>query len=107
MKLQLNAQEQPVSVTLITDEVVIVQVDDVIDLLGNARYLGAQKVIAKAEHFCADFFDLRCGLAGEMLQKFANYRMQLTILGNWQYVDCCALQDFIRECNRGQAIAFQ
>ena len=31
-------------------------------------------------HLGADFFDLRTGLAGEVLQKFTNYRARLAIV---------------------------
>lgn len=106
MQLQLNAQTQPYSATLIADDVVVCSVNDGVDLLGNATYLGAKHVIADASHFAAEFFDLRTGLAGEILQKFSNYQMRLTIRGQWQQINSHALGDFIRECNRGDAITF-
>lgn len=106
MKLSLNGQTQPPSAELLDDGSVVETVNDGLDLIANADYLGARHVIARAEHFSAEFFDLKTGLAGEILQKFANYRMQLTILGNWSDIASGALADFIRECNRGGAVTF-
>jgi hypothetical protein len=106
MKLELNALNQPATATVISDDVVIQTTNDGVDLLGNADYLGAKHVIAEDKHFSPDFFDLKTGLAGEILQKFSNYRMKLTIKGEWQEINSKALRDFIRECNRGDSIEF-
>ncbi|MDX1342996.1 DUF4180 domain-containing protein [Reinekea sp. G2M2-21] len=106
MKLVLNPQTKPQSVTLVADDVVIWTVNDSLDLLGNASYLGAQHIIARQCHFADEFFDLSTRLAGDILQKFANYRVKLTIEGEWREINSRALRDFIRECNRGEAIEF-
>jgi hypothetical protein len=106
MQLQLNALVKPATATLLADDAVIHSIADGLDLLGNADYLGAKHIITEDKHFSTDFFDLRSGLAGEILQKFSNYRMKLTIKGEWQEINSKALRDFIRECNRGDAIQF-
>jgi hypothetical protein len=36
-------------------------------------------IVTEAD-LCPEFFDLRTGLAGELLQKFANYRARLAIV---------------------------
>ena len=106
MKLELDALTKPISAIVHSDDVVVSTVADGIDLLGNASYLGAKRIVAQKAHFVDDFFDLQTGLAGEILQKFSNYRMRLTIEGEWQEINSRALRDFIRECNRGEAIEF-
>jgi len=53
-----------------------------------------------------DFFDLKTGLAGEILQKFSNYRVKLAIVGDFEEVKSKSLRDFIRESNRGRTVNF-
>jgi len=54
------------------------------------------------------FFQLRTGLAGEILQKFVNYRVRLAILGDFTQpaADSTALRDLIRESNSGRTTWF-
>jgi hypothetical protein len=55
-----------------------------------------------------DFFDLRTGLAGEVGQKFANYRMLLVIIGHlaqWT-AKSRAFRDYVREANEGSSLWF-
>jgi hypothetical protein len=54
------------------------------------------------------FFDLRSGLAGEVVQKFANYRVGLVIVGDvTEHVAASsALRGFVRESNRGRQVWF-
>jgi hypothetical protein len=54
------------------------------------------------------FFDLRSGVAGEFLQKFANYGRRLAIVGDISTAveRSDALRDFVRECNRGHQLRF-
>jgi hypothetical protein len=49
---------------------------------------------------------LKNGLAGEVLQKFSNYRVRLVILGDFSQFDSKSLKDFIRESNKGKLINF-
>jgi uncharacterized protein DUF4180 len=37
-------------------------------------------LIVRESDLCPEFFDLRTGLAGELLQKFVNYRARLAII---------------------------
>jgi hypothetical protein len=106
MKLKLDAQATPPAAIVLNETCVVSSLADGLDLIGNADYLGARQIVAKDLHFSSEFFDLKTGLAGEVLQKFANYRMKLKITGNWREVHSKALRDFIRECNRGEAIEF-
>ncbi|MGK2697540.1 DUF4180 domain-containing protein [Serratia surfactantfaciens] len=54
------------------------------------------------------FFQLRSGIAGAVLQKFVNYRLRVALLGDitpW-LAQSSALQDFVREANRGEQVWF-
>lgn len=80
--------------------------DDFLDLLGNASYQNAYKVIVHKSQLPNNFFDLKTRIAGEILQKFSTYNMQLAIVGDFENIESKSLRDFIRESNRVGRIVF-
>ena len=54
----------------------------------------------------SDFFDLKNGIAGEILQKFSNYRMPLAIVGDFTRHKGNSIKDFIRESNQRKQVIF-
>ncbi|MFF5703092.1 DUF4180 domain-containing protein [Streptomyces sp. NPDC012794] len=76
---------------------------DVLDLVGNAAWQGARWVVVPAGRFDEAFFRLSTRIAGDIVQKFVNYRVGLVVLGDIsRHTDTStALRDFVRECNRG------
>mgnify|MGYP001081623007 CR=1 FL=1 len=100
-------QKGDVKIAELTDKTMCIEnVEDAVDLLGNADYQGARRVIVQQQQLHPDFFVLRTGMAGEILQKFSNYRMQLAIVGDFKNVESKSLRDFIRESNRQGRIFF-
>ena len=91
---------------VIAEDVVINNDRDALDMMVNAGYLEADSVIMNEKHFDKSFFDLRTGMAGEVLQKYVNYRMKLAIVGNFENYQSDSLNAFIVECNRGNSIFF-
>lgn len=87
-------------------EDVYATVDDFLDIIGNANYQGAEKIIIPKENIHPDFFDLKTRLAGEVLQKFSTYRQKLAIVGDFSDYKSKSLQDFIRESNRTGLVIF-
>jgi hypothetical protein len=81
-------------------------VDDALDLLGNADYQGARRIVIHQSQLHPDFFELKSGLAGDILQKFSNYRMQLAIVGDFHNISSKSLRDFIYESNKQGRIFF-
>lgn len=81
-------------------------VEDAIDILGNADYQEASKIIIYKEDLSEDFFRLSTGIAGEILQKFSNYRKKLAIVGDFTSIQSKSLRDFIRESNRTGSVVF-
>lgn len=65
---------------IITDKVILRSTEDGLDLLGNLYYQGFDKIIIHEKNITPEFFDLRTKIAGEILQKFAQYQMPLIIL---------------------------
>ena len=88
------------------DGVAAETVQDALDLLADACYHGAEALLLRQDQLPAAFFDLQTRLAGEILQKFSNYRMRLVILGDFAAVERESLRAFIRESNRGKLVAF-
>jgi hypothetical protein len=56
--------------------------------------------------FDPDFFRLKTGIAGELLQMFTNYRVMLAIVGEVAKYPGDSLRAFVRECNRGRHVFF-
>lgn len=83
-------------------------VRDALDLIGDAGYQGAQWVVIPAGRFDEAFFQLSSRIAGEIIQKFVQYRMGIVVLGDISRHTAAssALRDFVRECNRGRQTWF-
>jgi hypothetical protein len=81
---------------------------EVLDLIGNASYQGAEWVVVPAERFDEAFFQLRTRVAGDIIQKFVQYRVGLVVLGDISRHTAAstALRDFVREANRGRQTWF-
>ena len=79
---------------------------DLLDILADAGYNGSTGIVVHSATLSRDFFDLKTGLAGEILQKFSKYRMKLAIIGDFTEVKSKALRDFIRESNTRGTINF-
>ncbi|MBK7215341.1 MAG: DUF4180 domain-containing protein [Bacteroidales bacterium] len=89
-----------------SDQIEINTVQDALDLMANCRYNGSEKIIVNSKNLHPTFFDLKSGMAGEILQKFSNYRCQLAIIGDFENIESKSLRDFIRESNRMGRIFF-
>ncbi|MFC2358688.1 DUF4180 domain-containing protein [Porphyromonas endodontalis] len=91
---------------IITDKVILRSTEDGLDLLGNLYYQGFDKIIIHEKNITPEFFDLKTKIAGEILQKFAQYQMPLIIVGDFSKYKSKSLNDFIFESNKSQQINF-
>lgn len=80
---------------VISDEVIIQSAQDGLDLMGNIYYQGFDKIVLYEENITPDFFDLKTKIAGEILQKFSNYRIGLAIVGDFSKFESKSMRDFI------------
>lgn len=85
---------------VISDNAIIQSASDGLDLLGTLYYQGFDKIILHEHNLCEAFFDLKSGMAGELLQKFSNYRVRLAIVGTFSAYTSKSLSDFIFESNK-------
>jgi hypothetical protein len=91
---------------LIDKSFVINETQDIVDLMGELWDHDCRLIIIGKDHFNKDFFDLRTGLAGDILQKFSNYKLKLVITGNISEYKSTNFQKFVRESNQGNLIRF-
>lgn len=91
---------------VISENIVISSAEDGLDLLGNLYYQGFDKIIIHEKNVTPDFFVLKNGMAGEILQKFSNYRVRLAIVGDFSKYASKSVHDFIYESNRSRQVNF-
>ena len=106
MEIEMLNTGQTQIAWLRTLEMEVLSVEDVFDLLMNARYQGALGLILSEANLSPDFFELESGMAGEILQKFSTYDMRLAIVGDFNKVSRRSLRDFIYESNKIGRINF-
>ena len=80
--------------------------EDILDIMADAGYNGCTGLIIYAGTLNSDFFDLKTKIAGDILQKFSNYRMKLAVIGDFSDIKSKSLRDFIRESNNTGTINF-
>ena len=80
--------------------IVIGSAEDGLALLGDLYYQDFNKIIIYEKNITPDFFNLKNGMAGELLQKFSNYRVQLAIVGDFSRFSGKSISDFIVESNK-------
>ncbi len=90
----------------IAGSITISNVEDALDLLGTLYFEGFDRIILHERDITPDFFDLKTGIAGEILQKFSNYRVRLAIVGNFSAYKGNNIRDFIFESNNGKQVNF-
>jgi len=106
MRIEIHNIEKSKIAEVISDRLVISSVEDGLDLLGNLYYQDFDKIIIHEKNITTEFFDLKNGIAGEILQKFSNYRVRLAIIGDFAKYPSRSINDFIYESNKGGQINF-
>jgi Domain of unknown function (DUF4180) len=91
---------------VISEDIIIANFQDGLDLLGDLYFQGFDKIILQEKNITPDFFDLKTGIAGEILQKFSNYRVSLAIVGDFSKYQSKSINDFIYESNKLGQINF-
>ena len=107
MQTQLVHQEGMPIVVVTSETVLIEDASSALDLLATVRYeTDCDRMVIEKSAVAEAFFKLSTGLAGEVLQKFINYRMKLAIVGDFSVYTSKPLKDFIYESNSGRDIFF-
>ena len=106
MKIESHTINNTNIAEVLSEEIIINNAEDGLDLLGNLYYQGFDKIIIHQQNITPAFFDLKNGIAGEILQKFSNYRVSLAIIGDFSPYQSKSIKDFIYESNKGKHINF-
>ncbi|MFD3447149.1 DUF4180 domain-containing protein [Microbacteriaceae bacterium 4G12] len=90
-----------------SNEIFICDVQSALDLMATVQYeVGCNRIVINKALLSENFFDLKTRLAGEILQKFINYRVKVAIVGDFSVYSSQSLKDFIYECNNGNDIFY-
>ena len=106
MRIETHCIGQAKVAEIHAEGLVLTSVEDGLSLLGDLYYQGFDKIILHEENIVSEFFDLKTKLAGEVLQKFVQYRMPLAVVGDFSKCTSKSLRDFIYECNQGRQVNF-
>lgn len=107
MDLKINVDKNSNIAIVENTELVISNTQDALDLLYIVNHdYNANKVIINKSSICEEFFDLKTGVAGEILQKYVNYNMKIAIVGDYEVYSSKSLRDFIYESNKGTHVFF-
>ncbi|SDC13611.1 protein of unknown function [Paenibacillus sp. UNCCL117] len=88
-------------------EILITDVQSALDLIATVQYeADSNRIVMHKSLLSEAFFDLKTRLAGEILQKFINYRVKMAFVGDFSVYASRSLKDFIYECNNGSDFFF-
>ncbi len=93
-------------VEILADHIIFSKAEEALSIMGDFYFQGFDHLIIHQKDITVDFFDLKNGLAGEILQKFSTYRMKLAIVGDFSKFTSKSIVDFIYESNKGKQIIF-
>jgi hypothetical protein len=85
---------------IVSNDIEIRNVRDALDILSECYSRGASSIIVNEKNIVFDFFDLKTGLAGEILRKFSMYHFKFAIVGDFSDVSSKSLSAFIYESNK-------
>lgn len=106
MQIDITNINGNVITEIISESILIRKTQDALDLMSEANYRDSWKIIIHEKNVIPAFFDLKTGIAGEILQKFSTYDVQLAVVGNFSKYAGNSLRDFIVESNRLGRINF-
>ncbi|MHA4741709.1 DUF4180 domain-containing protein [Dyadobacter sp. MSC1_007] len=106
MEIQKHQTNGTSIAEVLSEQTLIHTPDDGLQLLADLYYQGFGEIILHERQVTPQFFDLKTGIAGEVLQKFANYRVKLAIVGDFADYGSKSLNDFIYESNKGRQVNF-
>lgn len=103
MKTEIISFKDVQATYFISDQVLIRSEQDALNLMGEAN---TDAIILHDYNFEKEFFDLSTKTLGNVLQKFANYRVRLAIVGDFTKYPSKILKDLITESNRKRDYIF-
>ena len=106
MKIKKHSVPAGAVAEVIADGTVLTDTHSLVELVINCYYDGCDGMVIYQESLPPEFFELKTGRAGELLQKFSTYQMRLAIVGDFSHYESKSLRDFIYESNKVGRINF-
>lgn len=107
MKIETHNINDTKIAEVVSVNYIINSIEDGLNLLGNLYYQDFDKIMIHEKNIIPEFFDLKSGMAGEILQKFSNYSVRLAIIGDFSiYTTSKSFNDFVYESNKRRQINF-
>ncbi|MEK0315558.1 DUF4180 domain-containing protein [Cohnella sp. 56] len=108
MNISIDQQDNSRIAIVDSPDVIIHNAQDALDLMASIYYNHNEchKILLEKSNLTEAFFELKTGLAGDILQKYVNYNVKLAIVGDLDAYDSKSLKDFIYECNKGKQVFF-
>lgn len=76
---------------------------DALDLIALCGENGTERLMLHSEHLPPEFYDLKSGLAGDVLLKFTNYRIKVVLVTSASLVGDGRFAEMAMESNKGNA----
>lgn len=103
-----TVQRGDITIALVqSDRPLLTDVQAALDFIATVKYeTGCDRIALNKAAIIEDFFKLSTCLAGEILQKFINYRVKIAVIGDFSSYSSKPLKDFMYESNRGNDVFF-
>ncbi len=102
MNVKINEKENSKVAVIESPDILIHEPQDALDLMATIMHMyDCNRIVISESSITKSFFDLKTGIAGEILQKFSNYQTKLAIVGDFSNYNSKSLKDFIFESNKG------
>ena len=89
-----------------SDGIILRSARDATDLIGQLIGRAINRLILHDKNLGPEFWQLSTGLAGEIMQKFANYSVAVAFVGEFDKYKSKNLQAFMHESNVGNQVFF-
>lgn len=99
-------QDRAGVVVELVDDRVIATPRHALELIHEVLPPGVDRLVLHRRALPPEFFVLRSGFAGELLQKFVNYHVRVAIVGDFSDVPGESFAALVREANRGRHLFF-
>ena len=106
MEIRTYHQHQIMVAELIEEGIVIKSAASCTQMLTVLHFQGVQEIILREENVTDDFYDLQNGIAAEILEEFVEYRMSLTIVGEFNKYKGQTISDFIDYNGQQKQLSF-
>jgi hypothetical protein len=106
MKLETHIINNIRITEVVAENIIINSIEDGAQLLVDIYYQDFDRIILYERNITSLFFDLKNRIAGEILQKFSNFRVRLAIIGDFEKYESKSIKDFIFESNKNRQINF-